>query len=260
MTQEKPLHRRRSRSSSHLGLIKDVNEDNGHQSTGLDVTSRSLQPVVTFLERKDSYSNMRRKLLLKGHLDGLRENLSQDICRLYLQENVRAFEETELSSAVEFDQGESRIPDNNNRRPEEKLEEKQLPEELIERTVSDFIASLPPRYVLSIDSPAEALVHMRCVESVKRHPLDAFIHIKQLDSNDNLTFCTSGSTNLKVVFVCCSHTIGVMEFLMGTLVSGGNEIFDTNYLLSSDKIMLVSIICSLFSYLSTLILILSLIP
>lgn len=250
MMNPQQLHRRAS-----LGFNYDEPMD-GTLSTNYDVSSpsspvnrrkRSHSLHFTYLERRNSYSNSRRKLLLEGHLNALRENLIEDLSRIYAQDlsvlscSLDEVQNVEIElSNEELHQDFCTLRQDGEGYPNIDTNDKP-PEKLVGVMVREFVSSLPPRYVLSIDSPGEALVHMRHVASVKRMPLNAYIHIKPLDCNDNLTFSTHGSNNLKVVVVCCSHTIGLMEFLMGTLVSGGNEIFDTNYLLTSDKIMLVSV-------------------
>ena len=118
----------------------------------------------------------------------------------------------------------------------------------IKKAIENFINSLPPRYVLGINSPDEVMLHMRIIDETRKFLAKSVVHISSFDDIENwkeslqLAFCpaTNGMGNLKVVTISCVHTIGIMELAMGMLVSGGSEILDCNFMLSSEKIMLVS--------------------
>ena len=113
----------------------------------------------------------------------------------------------------------------------------------IQDATKNFMKTLPSRYALGIDSPAEVMAHMRFLAIVKMDPAKAVVHISRKDSIPmQLTFYTgaNGMSNLKLITIVCTHTIGLLNLVTGFLVTGGSEILDCNYLLSSDKIMLVS--------------------
>lgn len=116
--------------------------------------------------------------------------------------------------------------------------------EQAESAIHNFLSMLPARYAVGIDVPSEILVHMRFVAAAKRDPMNAALHISSLEDSQRLAFCpvSSGMENLKLITIACAHTIGLMEMVMGTLVSGGSEILETDYLLTSEKIMLINCI------------------
>ncbi len=194
-----------------------------------------------------------RKLKQESHVCSIQDDLIDEMAKIYIQDqkvcpscDLYGFVDTcHALSPEEEEHAESLIRET--KQSEEGIlaeyyAEEQKEEQLYLAAAAaarEFIKSLPPRYVLSIDSPGEALIHMRHHASAKRDPLKAFIHITGCDFCESLSFGTSGPNNLKTIFVCCAHTIGLLEFLMGILVCGGNEIFDTNFLLSSEKIMLI---------------------
>jgi len=124
----------------------------------------------------------------------------------------------------------------------------------ISSAVQNFIGSLPPRYAFVVESPQEVLSHMRALATIYKNPTKAFVEVTNFDACKTnscesvpliqLAFCpnSNGMTNLKLVTIACNHTIGIMEFITGLLVSGGSKILDTNYMLSSKKVMLIKCI------------------
>jgi len=118
----------------------------------------------------------------------------------------------------------------------------------IKVAIDNFMKTLPSRYALGIDSPAEVMAHMRFIGIVKKNPAKSAVHISRKDSIPmQLTFYTgaSGMSNLKLITITCVHTIGLLNLVTGFLVTGGSEILDCNYLLSSDKIMLIRCIVNM---------------
>lgn len=206
----------------------------GHENLRLTRQQRrSSATGATYHSFQSSFqnSNDRRRLRLEKQCLTLQEDLVEDMAKLCLLER---------RSPIDFSYMDH-VDDNNNNNMYHFGEiQESLDIGLVKSLIRTFVTSLPLRYVLSIDSPGEALLHMRRLAYIRRDELNTSVHIKESDSND-ITFCTEGSKNVKTIFVCCAHTIGLMEFLMGRLVAGGNEIFDTNLFLSSEKIMLVSL-------------------
>lgn len=123
---------------------------------------------------------------------------------------------------------------------------------LLLSAIRNFLHSLPPRYAFVVDSPQEVLSHMRALANIRRNPTKAFVDVAGFCASksnsedgvgllDQLAFCpnTNGMTNLKLVTIACAHTIGIMEFITGLLVSGGSKILDTDYMLSNNKVMMI---------------------
>ena len=115
----------------------------------------------------------------------------------------------------------------------------------IARAVRNFIQHLPLRYPLSIESPGEVMLHMRYLALVARTPSRPCVHVTNIEPSeelDHLAFRPSdhGMSNLKRISIAVIHTLGFMEFVMGLLVSGGNDILDIDFTTSSEKIVLVS--------------------
>ena len=115
----------------------------------------------------------------------------------------------------------------------------------IARAVRNFIQHLPLRYSLSIESPSEVMLHMRSLALVARNPSRPCVHVTNIDVSeelDHLAFRASdhGMSNLKRISIAVVHTLGFMEFVMGLLVSGGNDVLDIDFITSSEKIVLVS--------------------
>ncbi len=179
-------------------------------------------------------SNDRRKARRSQHLIAMTEDLIEGVVELFMQEQMTL-------PTLSFDLMEkwnSSLSDTGRRR--------EVTCEEARDGIRNFIMTLPVRYPVGIYSPAEVLVHMRFLAEIRSEPLNAAVHINTLDEELNvesrLAFCPTlnGMRNLKVITVACAHTIGLMEMVMGSLVTGGSEILETDYLLSSEKMMLVS--------------------
>ena len=128
---------------------------------------------------------------------------------------------------------------------EEKLEHDSLEGLQITNAVRNFIHSLPLRYPLSVESPSEVMLHMRSLSLADRYPTRPCVHVANIDHSQELNqfaFRPSehGMSNLKRITIAVVHTLGFMEFLMGILVSGGNDLLDIDFATSSEKIVLVS--------------------
>ena len=127
---------------------------------------------------------------------------------------------------------------------EEKLEHDSLQGLQIANAVRNFIQHLPLRYPLSVESPSEVMLHMRSLALAARYPSRPCVHVANIDHSqelNQLAFRPSehGMSNLKRISIAVVHTLGFMEFLMGLLVSGGNDILDIDFTTSADKIVLV---------------------
>lgn len=123
-----------------------------------------------------------------------------------------------------------------------------IPVDAIKVAIENFMKTLPSRYSVGIDSPTEVMAHMSFIGIVKKNLAKSTVHISRKDTIPlQLTFYTGASrmSNLKLITIVCVHTIGLLNLVTGFLVSGGSEILDCNYLLSSDKIMLIRCIVNM---------------
>jgi len=188
-----------------------------------DVTSSSSPRSSMAVRPKDT--NELRKMRSNDQLLILTNELAIGVCQLLLSEH-KVYAKDQLISA--WNPG---------------TKQKASTKVVIQDASKNFMKTLPSRYILGIDSPAEIMSHMIFLAIVKMDPAKAVVHISRKDSiPTQLTFYTgsSGMSNLKLITIVCTHTIGLLNLVTGFLVSGGSEILDCDYLLSSDKIMLVS--------------------
>jgi hypothetical protein len=141
---------------------------------------------------------------------------------------------------------------------------------IIQRSIQEFVTSLPSRYVFSADTPSEVLLHMRLMAAVRNDTSKAVVHIHNFsDTNNNtntntnynysnLTVKTTtattfggmmGSNNnhsLRLVTISCQDAVGLLEYITRLLSSGGSRVLDADVMLSSDGIVLVSYYFYLF--------------
>jgi len=199
------------------------------------VTNSSL-PVEHHTYSNGTYNNWRSHQLYQ-----LVNDLVDDVSKIYIQDrlclrDLNLFPDASPHAVYTSDHREESIPEKEEKWSETSTDLTRT-QTMINTTVRNFITSLPSRYVLSVESPGEVLVHMRLVASVRNDPLHAFIHVGF--HYQEVPSCR-GQSNVKTLVVSCANTSGLMEYLMNLLVAGGNEIFDTNFLLTSgDKIVLI---------------------
>ncbi len=184
-------------------------------------------------------SNDRRMARRSQHLIAMTEDLIEGVVELFMQEQ-RTLPTLSFDLVEQWNSSLSGTTSNNNdQRREVTCEEAR-------DAIRNFFMTLPVRYPVGIHSPAEVLLHMRFLAGIRSQPLNAAVHIntldEELDVETRLAFspALNGMCNLKVITVACQHSIGLMEMVMGSLVTGGSEILETDYLLSSEKMMLVS--------------------
>ena len=220
---------------SESGRLSDSGVFSSDLRSGGELISRSSHVFSTPTSRRKSYyqtSNDKRKARREEYMKILTNDLIESVCELFMKEQ-NAYSIVEVIHAWDI----CAIED----------EEGKIQTEGIMNAVDNFIESLPPRYALGIESPAEVIAHMRNLAAARLEPTKSIVHVSCADgafekNTLQLSFCpiTDGMSNIQVVTVVCSHTIGLMELVMGMLVSGGSEILDCNFMLSSEKIMLVS--------------------
>ena len=99
---------------------------------------------------------------------------------------------------------------------------------VIVNAIRNFVMTLPSRYSLSVENPGEVLVHMRLISVAKSNPVRAAVDVINLENNTHL------------VTLCCSDLKGVLSYITNLLCSGANQILDTNCMLTSENINLVS--------------------
>ena len=191
-------------------------------------------------------SNDKRKARLAEQLQLMTSELVESVCEVFMTEQ-------KVCSIIDLI-GEwngrtlSYAQDQSGERPVAQRE-------AVAGSIQNFMNTLPARYALGIESPAEVMVHMRFLVNVRKNPWKSVVHIHSFDDSEvggesplpmQLAFSPvrNGMCNLKIITIACSHTIGLMELVSRMLVSGGSEILDVNCMLSSEKIMLVSQICN----------------
>ena len=105
--------------------------------------------------------------------------------------------------------------------------------------VSSYLAELPVRYALGVDSPSEVLLHMRLMTAARADPTKAAVHIANVDDGDSVAAGTirPGST-LRLVTICCADSDGLLEFVARLLGTGGARVLDADVMLTSDGIAL----------------------
>ena len=114
--------------------------------------------------------------------------------------------------------------------------EAKLEREHIWQSVQRFLASLPPRYALGVETPSEVLVHMRLMAAVRSDPTKAVVHIAKPEEDS----AVSAGRSRRLVTIACPDAIGLLEFITKLLASGGSRVLDADVMLSSDNIVLVS--------------------
>jgi hypothetical protein len=121
---------------------------------------------------------------------------------------------------------------------------KDLPREQIFQNVERFIASLPPRYAVGVETPSEVLLHMRLMAAVRADPIRPTVHIANLDdvthwtSSSTPSVAKDGKSYRRLVTICCSDETGLLEYISKLLATGGTRVLDADVLLSSDNIAL----------------------
>ena len=106
--------------------------------------------------------------------------------------------------------------------------------------VSSYLAELPVRYALGVDSPSEVLLHMRLMTAARADPTKAAVHIANVDDGDSHVAAGTirpGST-LRLVTICCADSDGLLEFITRLLGTGGARVLDADVMLTSDSIAL----------------------
>lgn len=119
-------------------------------------------------------------------------------------------------------------------------------------SVEQFVSALPPRYALSEDSPSEVLVHMRLMAAVRSDPTRAVVHIANLDGDSGVSassFHRRPNRFLHLVTMSCSDVNGLLEYITKLLSTCGSRVLDADVMMSTDSIVLVSILC-VFVFLS----------
>ncbi len=180
-----------------------------------------------------SSPNEKRKAIREGMMQLMTENLIEIVCDLFLEE-MKVSSVADVINAWNQEAGES-------------YGGEEISSESVRRAVENFIYTLPPRYVIRINSPSEVMLHMRIMDKSVNLIPKSVVRFNRFDDNEHgkgstqLAFCpvSNGMGNLQLVTISCIHTIGLMELVMGMLVSGGSEILDCDYMLSSKKNMLV---------------------
>jgi hypothetical protein len=130
-----------------------------------------------------------------------------------------------------------------------------LEREQVWKSVQRFVAALPSRYALGVETPSEVLVHMRLMAAIRSDATKAVVHIMNLEQNGshadagNPTHKTDLSCRL--VTIACADKTGLLEYLTKLLASGGSRVLDADVMLSSDNIVLVSKHCSACPFLAS---------
>ena len=110
--------------------------------------------------------------------------------------------------------------------------------------VEQFVSALPPRYALSEDSPSEVLVHMRLMAAVRSDPTRAVVHIANLDGDSVSanSFHRRPNRFLHLVTISCGDANGLLEYITKLLSTSGSRVLDADVMMSTDGIVLVSML------------------
>jgi hypothetical protein len=113
-----------------------------------------------------------------------------------------------------------------------------------------FVSSLPVRYALGADTPSEVLLHMRLMAAARADQTKVALHVHNLDDDNNWTHTimtrspdrSGPHRSLRLVTISCHDCTGLLEYISRLLASSGSRVLDADVMLSTDGIVLVSIL------------------
>lgn len=92
------------------------------------------------------------------------------------------------------------------------------------KSVQKFVAALPTRYALGVDTPSEVLLHMRLMAVTRADPTKCVVHIINLDNDSYWTDNESNSRgNRRLVTISSSDAVGLLEYITKLLGTGGSR-------------------------------------